>query len=234
MAQKGGSPAVRAGPLRIVHFITEPCVPEAPNGVVKAVFYLSTAQRALGYEVIVAADLDLAESAGTVDATERPYWRQMAAQLARATGQTSGLLVEHLLRFQPDIVHFHSIHVPENVWFAARLRRAGISYCVTIHGGLSRLAHRRRWVRKLVFKWLCERTYLNGAAFIHALTPLESMDIRGYGTRAPIVDAPNGIDLDALPQVSDRQALFAAAPWLAGRRVFMSMGRLDPVPKGLD
>src|SRR5690606_31562009 len=49
--------AARARPLRIVHLITIPCSPDSSNGVAKAIYYLSTAQRALGHEVLVTKDL---------------------------------------------------------------------------------------------------------------------------------------------------------------------------------
>ena len=60
-------------------------------------------------------------------------------------------LAEDVLAWQPDIVHFHSVHIPQNVALAAHLGRAGIPYCVTVHGGLFRAALRRGRLKKTLF-----------------------------------------------------------------------------------
>jgi glycosyltransferase involved in cell wall biosynthesis len=128
----------------------------------------------------------------------------------------------------------HSIHVPENITLARHLRKAGVPYCVTIHGGLSRVAQQRSRARKAALWWLGERQYLDNALFIHALTCEEASDIGAYGVKAPTVIAPNGINASSLPRPADPGALFARVPELAGHRVFMFMGRAAPVQKGLD
>ena len=143
-------------------------------------------------------------------------------------------LTEDVLASRPDIVHFHSIHIPENVVLAACLRRAGIPYCVTVHGGLFRPALRRRWLKKIVFNACFERRYLNEAQFIHALSPQENDVVRRHGVRRPIVMIPNGLPPDANTRATHLDALSAQHSWLRGRRVFMFLGRLDPWQKGLD
>jgi len=109
-----------------------------------------------------------------------------------------------------------------------------VPYCVTIHGGLCRVAQQRSRIRKTALWWLGERDYLDHAVFIHALTREEALDIKAYGVKAPTLVAPNGIDAYALPRATDPSALFAVAPQLAGHRVFMFMGRLAWLQKGLD
>ena len=131
-------------------------------------------------------------------------------------------------------MHLHSIHVPENISLSRHLRSAHVPYCVTIHGGLSHPAQQRGRMKKTALWWLGERQYLDNALFIHALTCEEAKDIRAYGVQAPTVVVPNGIDAGSLPRPDDRRALFALAPELAGHRVFMFMGRVAPIQKGLD
>jgi glycosyltransferase involved in cell wall biosynthesis len=160
------------------------------------------------------------------------------AQAQRALGQHVGTagdradVVRQLLDTRPDIVHLHSIHVLGNIALARHLRAAKVPYCVTIHGGLHN--HRRGRMKKTALWWLGERHYLNHAMFIHALTSEEAKGIEAYGVRAPIVIAPNGIDVGALPRAANRMALVERAPELAGHRVFMFMGRVAPIQKGLD
>ena len=144
-------------------------------------------------------------------------------------------LAEDVLAWQPDIVHFHSVHIPQNVALAAHLRRAGIPYCVTVHGGLFRAALRRGRLKKTVFNLVFERRYLNEARFIHAVSPHEVEVIRRHGVTRPIVVVPNGLPPDAdVRRRRDRTRCMPTHPWLRGRRIFMFIGRLDPWQKGLD
>jgi glycosyltransferase involved in cell wall biosynthesis len=143
-------------------------------------------------------------------------------------------LAEKVVAWQPDIVHFHSVHIPQNIALASHLGRAGIPYCVTAHGGLFPAALQRHRLKKKVFDLLFERRYLNQARFIHALSPRESEIIRRHGVNRPIVIVPNGLPPDSSVCASQPDALYAENPWLRDRRVFMFVGRLDVWQKGLD
>jgi glycosyltransferase involved in cell wall biosynthesis len=81
---------------------------------------------------------------------------------------------------------------------------------------------------------LFERTYLNRAAFLHAVSRSDSTGLLAYGARSRIVIAPNCIDERALPMELDPAFLGRRFPQLHRRRVLMYLGRLDPVVKGLD
>jgi glycosyltransferase involved in cell wall biosynthesis len=208
--------------------------PDTANGVGRAVYHLATAQRALGHDVGI-----VSERAHHIDDDHEPDGQpspllQAREQLAQRTRQVSPTLVRELLDDPPDVIHLHSIHVLENVSISRHLRRAGVPYCVTVHGGLSQTAQQRGRMKKAALWWLGERQCLDRALFIHALTRQEACDIRAYGVSAPTVVAPNGIDAGLLPQPVDRCALFTQAPELAGHRIFMFMGRVAPVQKGLD
>jgi glycosyltransferase involved in cell wall biosynthesis len=111
---------------------------------------------------------------------------------------------------------------------AGRLARAGVPYCVTVHGILSPTAlQRRAWAKQVA--GLLERPFLNRAAFVHALTDTERADLRRYGVRAPIVVAPNGVDPDELAAPEGDEA-----PCSEHGPEFLYLGRLDPEQKGLD
>lgn len=218
-------------PLRIVHCLTETCGPESVNGVLKAAYQLGEAQRALGHQVVMFTTVGAAAGGGGARSRGLPTPQ---ALFWRVTAGVSPRLAADVIATRPDVVHFHSIHIPQNVGIAAALRRAGVPYCVTVHGGLSPTARRRRRIRKAVFGWLGERQYLSKAGFIHALTPEEASDIRLLIVPRSIVVAPNGIDIGGLARSEDRTALSRALPAVAGRRVYLYLGRLDPTQKGLD
>jgi glycosyltransferase involved in cell wall biosynthesis len=218
--------------LRVMH-LTGGSGPDA-LGVGRAVYNLARAQRALGHDVsIVSEQAEHIDESRSLTADRSPL---LAARtrLARRTRQVAPTLARELLEQRLDVIHLHSIHVPENVSLARYLRNADVPYCVTIHGGLSRVAQQRGRVKKAAMWWLGEGQYLNHALFIHALTCEEARDIGAYGVTAPTVVAPNGIDAETLPRPVDPCALFARVPELAGHRVLMFMGRVAPIQKGLD
>lgn len=223
--------------LRIVHVVGR-CSPESVNGIEKAVFYLSEAQRALGHSVTVVAARAIVPNPYDTSDPESPP--PPATRIGRMVGglvaavQGTPRLARHVLAARPDIVHLHSVHVPENVGVAAYLRRLRIPYCVTTHGGLTTGALRNGRIKKAIFRWAFEHAYLNQAAFLHAVTEDERLSMRASGLRPPITTVPNGIDLDSLLAPLNPGALVALAPPLAGRRIFTFVGRLDPYTKGLD
>jgi len=228
-------------PLRIAHITNEAFGVETANGVQQAVYCLARAQADIGESVAVFSRDDHAVNVLNDDAESRPRTLRSVIlassvslrqrTLSRHFEQT---LAEDVLAWHPDIVHFHSVHIPQNVALAAHLGRVGIAYCVTVHGALFRAARRRGWLKKTLFNLFFERRYLNEARFIHALNPQETEVIRRCGVNRPIVVVPNGLPPDTNVLALRPDALFAEHPRLRDQRVFMFVGRLDLWQKGLD
>jgi len=218
-------------PLRLVH-LAQDIGPDVKNGVGRVVYHLAHAQRALGHEVGIGCERSahLDEQHGR--AVEPSPLLSARTRLARRMRLAAPTLVRELIDLRPDVVHLHSVHVMEHISLARHLRAAHVPYCVTIHGGLHN--QRRGRLKKTALWWLGERRYLNNALFIQAATPEEASDIGTYGVSAPIVIAGNGVDLESLPRPANPRALIERAPELAGHRVFMFMGRVAPIQKGLD
>lgn len=226
-------------PLRIAHVTNEPFGLESPNGVQQVVYCLARAQADLGESVAVFSRED--RKAHVL--RDAPAQRERMAMVTRSElpqGMRGRLLSPYfekalgaqVLAWQPDVVHFHSIHVLRNVALGQWLHRAGIQYCVTPHGGLFPVALRRGRSRKLAMRLLFERVYLNDALFVHAVSPHEIDALRRYGVSSRVVVAPNGLPPDVTPE-----PLRLADPSKAGspaRRTFTFIGRLDPWQKGLD
>jgi glycosyltransferase involved in cell wall biosynthesis len=228
-------------PLRIAHVVNEPFGFESASGVQLVIHCLSRAQAGLGHAVAVFSRDDNAvnvldgggdSTAGaprTVSARSDTSLRERLLSPYLERG-----LADDVLAWQPDIVHFHSVHIPQNVGLAAVLRRAEIPYCVTVHGGLFSAALRRGRLKKTLFHVLFERRYLNHAHFIHAVSPHETDAIRRLAVDRPIVIVPNGLPPDGNVRASRPEALYAENPSLRDRLLFMFVGRLDPWQKGLD
>jgi len=228
-------------PLRIAHITNEAFGLATANGVQHAAHCLARAQAEIGQPVAVFSRDDHAVNVLADDAewTSNSLRSKMSPSrmslrqrmLSRHFEQT---LAGDVLAWQPDIVHFHSVHIPQNVALAAHLGRVGIAYCVTVHGALFRAALRRGWLKKTLFHLLFERRYLNEARFIHALSPNETEVIRRRGVNRPIVVVPNGLPPDTSVPALRPDALYAENPQLRDQRVFMFVGRLDSWQKGLD
>ena len=228
-----------AAALRIAHVVNEPFSLDGANGVQQVVYCLARAQADAGESVAVFSREDgvhvLADGAegprGAPSIGVQPGRSLRQRLLSRLLEQG---LAEDVLAWRPDIVHFHSIHIPRNVSLGGHLVRAGVPYCVTVHGALFRPALRRGRLKKSILSLIAERKYLNQALFIHAVSSHEIEVIRRHGVHRPIVMVPNGLtpDVNVRPPYPD--ALYQAIPSLRGRQVFLFVGRLDPWQKGLD
>lgn len=230
--------------MRIAHFLLGRVNPESANGVDRTVYFLSQAQARLGHEVSVFSVTHL-EPVPVPGAEIRTYpprrlplripFGSPSQRSPRNPLKLPRNLLFELLDWSPDVVHFHSVHIPEAVWIARRLHRVGLPYLVTPHGALSIKAQSSRGrVKKKVFAALLERAYLNRAQFLHAISKAEQEGLDAYGVRNAIVVAPNCLDPEIVPAALDQDLLSHRFPQVRGRRVLMYIGRLDPDGKGLD
>jgi len=211
--------------MRIAHFIVGRCNPDSANGVDKTVYYLSKAQAKFGHIVAVFSLTDKAPK-------DIPVVLVKIYSPIRFPFRLPKSLLLDLYEWQPNLVHLHSVYTPPNVALASWLHKQGIPYVVTPHGGLSPYVLRRRWHLKAPYRLLFELPTLNRALFVHAVADVEN--IKNYGVRVPIVTAPNGMDLTMIPTNLNKELLAHHFPQVHGKRVFLFLGRLDPLHKGLD
>jgi poly(glycerol-phosphate) alpha-glucosyltransferase len=230
-------------PLRVAHFSLGRCNPDSANGVDKTVFHLARSQAALGQTVAVFSLTEKPSvpipgvSVSTCPPLRLPLpfltERQYDLLVSRAPWNVPRQLVRQIREWQPDILHLHFVHIPTNVFLTRRLSPA-VPYCVTINGGLSPVAQRRRRWMKRAFKVLFEREYFNRAAFLHAISDQDVQGLRSYGVTNNIIVAPNGIEVDPTPAAFDETVYSQLDDRLRGRRLFLYLGRIDPEQKGLD
>jgi glycosyltransferase involved in cell wall biosynthesis len=230
--------------MRIAHFLLGRCNPDSANGIDKTVYYLSRVQAVLEHEVGVfsitdKAPIDIPGCEVKTFPPQRPPVPLLPGRMSDLLGQRSPLnlppaLVQALIDWRPDFVHFHFVHIPQAIRLARRLSSLSVPYCVSLHGGLAPAALKRQRRAKLLFSLLAERNYLNRAAFIHAVSSLDIEGARAYGVRNRVIVAPNCIDPASMPPMADRGMLQSRFPELGGRRIFLYLGRLDPQQKGLD
>ena len=127
-------------------------------------------------------------------------------------------------------IHIHGLW-EQSTFVAARTARiAGKPYIVSAHGMLQSWALRNKRFKKAVYAALIERSNLNRAACLHALTYAEVKDYRDFGLQNPIAVIPNGVEI---PAQTDSEAFLSAFPHLRGQRLVLFMSRLH-FKKGLD
>jgi glycosyltransferase involved in cell wall biosynthesis len=220
------------------------CNPDSSNGIDKTVFNLSRTQAASGHAVAIFSIGD--KPPIPVPGCEVRIYppRHIPARLR--TGLLGDLLLRRsplnlpsalpgdLVSWNPTIVHFHGIQLPQAIRLARLLRGRGIPYCVSLHGELAVEVQRRHRVLKTLFAILAERAYLRNAAFIHAVSKADVDGLAAYRVENDVVFAPNCIDPSLMPRDLDGTFVTKHLPWVANKRLFIYMGRLALAQKGLD
>ncbi len=211
--------------MRIIHFLLGRCNPDTANGVEKTVYNLAVHQAAMGHEV----SLLCISSKAPIPI---PSVKVVNIRRTRIPGIVNSAVFEHLRKEQPDIVHLHSVYIPENARVAFFLKNEKIPYVITPHGGCARkLLNRRAWLKR-PYRRLIELPCLNAARFVHSVGDTDH--IRAYGVTAPVVEVPNGIDRSGVPQWSGGNFVLQQRPDWVGKTLHVFVGRLDPLQKGLD
>ncbi|MFV1951251.1 MAG: glycosyltransferase [Nitrospinota bacterium] len=220
--------------MNIAHFVIGRCNPYAPpSGVEKFVFHLAQTQAQAGHTVSVIsitthAGEPLPVKPDDFDIREYPFTRSkfiLSRQFKRDIEEG---------RIKLDIGHLHSVFKPE-LWAAGRfLRRLGVPYVITPHGGLSPWVINRSRLKKAIFNYLFQIPLYNAAAKIHILVEKEVSDLRRLGIRSPTFMIGHGFDLTELPERLNRDWFISKGPMVQNSFKLIFLGRLDPFHKGLD
>ncbi len=147
------------------------------------------------------------------------------AYYAPGLRRDAGALVE-----PAAFVHAHGFYTAAN-WIVGRAaRRLDRTLVAHVHGFFEPWILGRSRARKRLAHWLYEDANFRAARLWRALTTKEADQIRACGISAPIVVAPNGVDLEAFEAADPAvgRSSFAAPT----RRRLLFLARLHP-KKGL-
>ena len=129
-----------------------------------------------------------------------------------------------------DAVHIHGLW-ETSVTVASRLARVtGTPYVISAHGMLEPWALRNKALKKQIYSALVERSNLQHATCLHALTGAEAEDYRRFGCKQPIAIVANGVDS---PGLAERDLFIGKFPALTGKTLLLFLGRIH-FKKGLD
>ena len=192
--------------------------PQAVNGVNALIYSLAREQSALGHDVSLLL-------------THSP--NPTAVEYAGETGVRllpSSALAQQLESHPPDVVHMHSVYIPQQAMLALNLVRRRIPYVVTPNGGLAPRILARNRLKKAVYNQLIEKRRFRRAACISAVTPYEEDEIRSFvpDFQGFIPCVPNS--------VSEPDQLETGAPWAPTNNVakLVYLGRFEVEHKGID
>ena len=127
-------------------------------------------------------------------------------------------------------LHIHGLWEQSTLVAAKSARKSRKPYVLSAHGMLERWALQNKRLKKSIYAAFVERTNVEGAACLHALTSAEAEDYRRFGSRRPIAVIPNGVHV---PAHADAASFLNEFPSLRGKKLVLFLGRIH-FKKGLD
>jgi glycosyltransferase involved in cell wall biosynthesis len=210
--------------MRIVHILLGKANPDSMNGVNKVVHHVATEQRRSGHDSQV---WGLSSSWRTPARHAHEYPLRLYPVTRLRFTLAPGLARDLAGLGAGSWVHLHSVFIPEFRAVSASLRRHGLPFGVTPHGGYApQIFARRPFVKGAYFR-LVEATILRRAALVHAIGATEVEDLHRLVPGINVVLVPNGqqpLELDGIEP----------APTPDGRPIVSYCGRLTIDHKGLD
>ena len=220
--------------LRVAHVLLGRCNPDSANGVDKTVYYLAKAQASLGTSVrifSITPKEPIPVPGVEVLTIKPPRWMKILSKFPLAFSE----IIDALLSWNPDIVHFHSVHIGPFIGISRYLLAKSIPYVITPNGGYARGRLERASFLVKIYLHFIEKSYIENARFVHAVSQNDIEGLRFAGIQPQkVVMAPNGLDLNIVPKKIENGLLRKKYPMIQSKRVFMFLGRLDPNHKGLD
>ncbi len=131
---------------------------------------------------------------------------------------------------QSDGVHIHGLWEQSTAIAASTARKLGVPYMISAHGMLEPWALANKRLKKIMYAALIERTNVQRATCLHALTQAEAKHYVRFGATSPIVIIPNGVDI---PRLKDSTAFKRKFPTSEGKRIVLFMARLH-AKKGVE
>jgi glycosyltransferase involved in cell wall biosynthesis len=217
--------------MHFVHILVGSADPNSVNGVNKVVHWLATTQIEMGERAEIWA----------IKPDEMPAIHERSYDI-RIFGTTRSRFIltpelrSALQQLPLDTwVQLHSVYVPELTSIAKLLKKRGISYGVTTHGGYLSLYFDQSIalrLKKKLFATLWENFMLRHAAMIHVIGPTELADLERRAPGQKMVIIPNGYAPSQLEQpAGPRREMQPPSIMFCGRHEIKQKG-LDILIRG--
>jgi glycosyltransferase involved in cell wall biosynthesis len=214
---------VEKNKIRIIHLLLGKANPNSMNGVNKIVHHLASQQCRAGHEVEVWGITHTPKKTRHQHEYPLKLFRSVRARFSLSKALRAAL---HTLK-PKDIVHMHSVFLPE-LYIASRIARSnGVPWVITPHGGYALESMKKNWFAKRVYIALFETRILRQANVVHVNSASEVDDIRAICRPKKVVIIPNGQDLQEIEYIPKPLSVVE-------RPIFGFCGRLVARHKGLD
>lgn len=141
-------------------------------------------------------------------------------------------IVRELMQ-QYDFVHIHALWEPFQRMVGREAVRAGVPYCVVLHGLLDHWTLAQSKYKKKAALALWTRRLLNEAAFLHVGNTHEREAISRLRLTAKREIIPNGVFLEEFANLPPKGTFYASRPELKGQPYILFLSRVH-LKKGLD
>jgi glycosyltransferase involved in cell wall biosynthesis len=217
--------------MRFIHILTGTADPRSVDGVNKVVHWLATTQVESGTPSAIWSVRSHSLEVGHEHKYPIETFRQTKSRFL-----LDEKLREAIDKLPQDTwVQLHSVFVPELTAIARLLKKRGIPYGFTAHGGyLSRYFDRSRSLRvkKAILATFWENWMLRNAAMLHVIGASERADLERRAPGQKMFLIPNGYSTDQINEWrGHRQEDRPAAIMFCGRHVIKQKG-LDLLIEG--
>lgn len=139
-------------------------------------------------------------------------------------------VVEELRRERPDIVQIHGAWIPRSAAVAAVLRRGGIPYIYTPHGGLAAAVRSTKALRRRIYTAVAEAPLIAGAAGVAPVVPSEMREVTAV---VPHYDGKARVVMPPVRPIPD-EWMTGTVGRPEGRPRVVFLGRFEVFQKGID
>lgn len=213
-------------PLRIWHVDTD-ASRDAVDGVAAYVNAVAVEQCRAGHAVTVFSRVEVSHE-------RRAELAQRGIRVVQAQRGAHSLdprpVVEELRRERPDVVQIHGAWIPRMAAVAALLRRAGIPYVYTPHGGLASAVRSTKRLRRWIYTAVAETPLVTGAA---AVAPVVASEMSEIAAIAPGFSGHERVVMPPVRPIPEEWMRGAVEP-PRGRPRVLFLGRFEPFQKGID
>ena len=192
--------------MKIVHIAD---INHFANGITTVVLELSNAQRQIGNEVLI---LNLHKDSVDMHGILKV--------------KNNYEVIEHLERFQPDIVIFHGVFYPQIKKLASEVYKRGIPYLIEPHGAYSKDNYKKSRIKKFFFKYIYFHPVIRNAEGVIFLNQNEHRNFIINTQKLPVYILPNGCKKNGDLRSRDISE--------SSKITFLFLSRYDVFHKGLD
>lgn len=202
--------------MKIVHIYLGSLNINSSSGVINVIHNLSSHQAKKNDVIIYCLTNKITNAAKT-------NYKVYEFPVSKNKFKISKEMKKSILFEQPDIVHFHSIYIPQFITLGSFLHKNGIPYIISSHGALALESYNKNSIIKKAFNFMYQKKFFSRAKAI-IIYDAESNGLDFVRMKSKIIKAVNGVNIEKTEIKKD----------FVDKRSILYLGRDDIYYKGLD